>query len=153
MTTKNKLETFSNLTDKTVEVNKNILDKGNIIIEAINNINRSTNNNNIPRNDNNLDTLPKTAEKYYASVQVELQKRKRLHCQIYWAQSLSSYYQSLSNHEHAFVPATYRAKGNTTKLEYEKERGRKQSIDTMERKNDILNERRRNWLVELENYE
>ena len=83
MTAKNKLETFSNLTDKTVEVNKNILDKGNIIIEAINNINRSTNNNNIPRNDNNLDTLPKTAEKFDASVQVELQKRKRLHCQIY----------------------------------------------------------------------
>ena len=83
MTTKNKLETFSNLTDKTVEVNKNILDKGNIIIEAINNINRSTNNNNIPRNDNNLDTLPKTAEKFYASFKVELQKRKRLHCQIY----------------------------------------------------------------------
>ena len=82
MTTKNKLETFSNLTDKTVEVNKNILDKGNIIIEAIDNINRSTNNN-IPRNDNNLDTLPKTAEKFDASVQVELQKRKRLHCQIY----------------------------------------------------------------------
>lgn len=82
MTTKNKLETFSNLTDKIVEVNKNILDKGNIIIEAIDNINRSTNNN-IPRNDNNLDTLPKTAEKFDASVQVELQKRKRLHCQIY----------------------------------------------------------------------
>ena len=39
------LDTFSNLTQKTTELNKNILDNSNIIIEAINNMNRNTNSN------------------------------------------------------------------------------------------------------------
>ena len=37
------LDTFSNLSQKTTELNKNILDNSNIIIEAINNMNRNTN--------------------------------------------------------------------------------------------------------------
>ena len=146
------LDTFSNFTQKTTEISKNILDKSNIIIEVISNMNRNTNIN-IPRNDNNLDTLPKTNEEFDANVQIELQKRKRLHYQIYRAQSLSSYYQSLLNHENPFVPAKFRAKVNITTPEYEKEIRRKQSIDTMKREIDILDERRRNWLVELEQYE
>ena len=146
------LDTFRNLTQKTTNLNKNILDNSNIIIEAINNMNRNANSN-IPRNDNNLDTLPRTTEKFDANVQVELQKRKRLHYQINRAQSLSSYYQSLLNHENPFVPAKFRAKVNTTTREYEKEIRRKQSIDTMKREIDPLDERRRNWLVELEHYE
>ena len=85
------LDTFSNFNQKTTEVNKNILDKSNIIIETISNMNRNKNIN-IPRNDNNLDTLPRTKEEFDANVQVELQKRKRLHYQICRAQSLSSYY-------------------------------------------------------------
>ena len=45
------LDTFSYLTQETTELNKNILDNSNIILEAINNMNRNTNSN-IPRNDN-----------------------------------------------------------------------------------------------------
>ena len=146
------LDTFSDFTQKTTEISKNILDKSNIIIEVISNMNRNTNIN-IPRNDNNLDTFPKTNKEFDANVQIELQKRKRLHYQIYRAQSLSSYYQSLLNHENPFVPAKFRAKVNITTPEYEKEIRRKQSIDTMKREIDILDERRRNWLVELEQYE
>ena len=142
------LDTFSNLTQKTTELNKNILDNSNIIVEAINNMNRNTNSN-VPRNDNNLNTLPRTTEEF----DIELQKSKRLHYQIYRVQSLASYYQSLLNHENLFVPAKFRAKVNTTTPEYEKEIRRKQSIDTMKREIDILGERRRNWLVELEHYE
>ena len=93
-----KTDTFSDFTQKTTEISKNILDKSNIIIEVISNMNRNTNIN-IPRNDNNLDTFPKTNEEFDANVQTELQKCKRLHYQIYRAQSLSSYYQSLLNHE------------------------------------------------------
>ena len=81
-------------------------------------MNRNTNSN-IPRNDNNLDTLPGTTEKFDANVQVELQKRKTLHYQIYQAQSLSTSYQSLLNHENPFVPAKFRPKGNTTTPKYE----------------------------------
>ena len=106
-----------------------------------------------PRNDKNLDTFPKTNEEFDANVQIELQKRKRLHYQIYRAQSLSSYYQSLLNHENPFVAAKFRAKVNIAIPEYEKEIRRKQFIDTMKREIDILDERRRNWLVELEQYE
>ena len=146
------LHTFNNLTHKTTELNKNILDNSNIIIEAINNVNRTTNSN-VPRNDKNLDTLSRNTEEFDADVQVELQKRKKLHCQIYRAQSLSSYYQSLLNHENPFVPAKFIAKVNTTTPEYEKEIRRKQSIETTKREIDILDERRRNWLVELEHYE
>ena len=131
------LDTFSNLTQKTTELNKNILDNSTIIIEAINNMNRNTNSN-VPRNDNNLNTLPRATEEFDANVQVELQKRKRLHYQIYRAQLLSNYYQSLLNHENLFVPAKFRAKVNTTAPEYEKEIRRKQSIDTMKREIDIL---------------
>ena len=36
-------------------------------------------NSNMPKNDKNLDTLPKTTEDCDANVQVELQKRDRLH--------------------------------------------------------------------------
>ena len=107
------LDTFSNLTQKTTELNKSILDNSNIIIEALNNMNRNTNTN-IPRNNSNLGTLPITIEEFDANVQVELEKRKRLHYQIYRPQSLSSYYQSLLNHENSFVPAKFRAKVNTT---------------------------------------
>ena len=146
------LDTFSDFTQKTTEISKNILDKSNIIIEVISNMNRNTNIN-IPRNDNNLDTFPKTNEEFDANVQIELQKRKRLHYQIYRAQSLSSYYQSLLNHENPFVPAKFRAKVNITTPEYEKEIRRKQSIDTMKREIEILDGRRRNWLVELEQHE
>ena len=81
------LDNFSNLTQKTTELNKNILDNSNIMIEAVNNINRNTNTN-IPRNNNNLETLPRTTEESDAIIQVELQKRKRPHNQIYHAQSL-----------------------------------------------------------------
>ena len=45
--------TRSNLTQKTTELNKNILDNSNIIIAAINNMNRNTNTN-ILRNDKNF---------------------------------------------------------------------------------------------------
>ena len=67
----------------------------------------------------------RTTEEFDANVQVELQKRKRLHYQIYRAQSLSSYYQSLLNHENRFVPPKFRAKVNTTTPEYKKEIRRK----------------------------
>ena len=76
------LDTFSDFTQKTTEISKNILDKSNIIIEVISNMNRNTNIN-IPRNDNNMDTFPKTNEEFDANVQIELQKRKRLYYQIY----------------------------------------------------------------------
>lgn len=89
----------------------NILDNINIIIEAINTMNRNTNTD-ISRNGNNLDTLLRNTEKFDAKVQIDLQKRKRLHYQIYWTQSLSSFYKSLLNHENPFVPAKYRAKIN-----------------------------------------
>ena len=75
--------------------------------------------------------LIRTKEEFDANVQVELQKRKRLHYEIYRAQSLSSYYQSLLNLENPFVPAKFRAKVNTTTPKYEKEIRRKKSIDTM----------------------
>ena len=65
------LDTFSNLTQKTTELNKNILDNSNIIIKAINNMNRNRNSN-VPRKDNNLGTLPRTTEEFDANVQVEL---------------------------------------------------------------------------------
>ena len=45
-------------------------------------MNRNTNTD-ISRNRNNLETLPRDTEKFDANVQVELQKRKRLHYQIY----------------------------------------------------------------------
>ena len=106
------LDIFSNLTQKTAERNKNILDNNNIIIQAIHNINRNANTD-IPRNDNNFDTLRRTTEEFDANIQVELQKRKRLHYQIYREQSLSSYYQSLLNNENPFVPAKFRTKFNT----------------------------------------
>ena len=57
------------------------------------------------------------------------------------------------NHENPFVPAKFIAKVNTTTPEYGKEIRRKQSNDTMRREIDMLDERRRNWLVELEYYE
>ena len=88
------LDAFSNLTQITTELNKNILDNSNIFIEATNNMNR-TRNSCMPRNDNNLDALPKTTKEFDANVQVELKKRKRLYYQIYRAQSLSRSYQSL----------------------------------------------------------
>ena len=144
------LDTFSNFIEKTTEINKNILDKSNTIIETISNMYRNTNIS-IPRNDTNLDTLPRTKEEFDVNIQVELQKRKRLHYQIYRAQSLSSYYQSLLNHENPFVPAKFRAKVNITTPEYEKEIRRKQSIDTMKREIDILDERRRNCSLNQNN--
>ena len=49
--------------------------------------------------------------------------------------------------------AKLRAKVNTTTPEYEKEIRRKQSIDTMKREIDILDERRRYWLNELQQHE
>ena len=76
-----------------------------------------------------------------------------MHFQIYRAQSLSSYYQSLLSHENPLVHANLRAKVNTTTPEYEKEIRRKQSIDTMKREIDILDERRRYWLNELQQHE
>ena len=45
-------------------------------------MNRNTNTD-ISRNRNNFETLPRNTEKFDANVQVELQKRKRLHYQIY----------------------------------------------------------------------
>ena len=75
-------------------------------------MNRNTNIN-IPRNDNNLETFPKTRQEFDANFQIELQKRKRLHYQIYRVQSLSSYSQSLLNNENPFVPAKFRTKFNT----------------------------------------
>ena len=146
------LDTFDNFTQKTTKINKNILDESNIIIESISNMNRNTNGK-IPRNDNNLDTIPRTKNEFVSNVQVKLQKRKRLYYQIYRPQFLSSYYESLLNHENPFVPAKQRPKVNITTPEYGKEIRRKQSIDTMKREIDILYERRRNWLVELEQYE
>ena len=65
------LDTFSNFIQKTTEIKKNILEKSNIIIESISNMNRNTNIN-ISRNDNNLDTLPRTKEEFYANIQGEL---------------------------------------------------------------------------------
>ena len=144
--------TFSNVTQKTTELNRSILDNSNIITEALNNMNRNTNTN-IPRNNSNLGTLPVTIEEFDANVQVELENCKRLHYQIYRAQSLSSYYKSLLNHENSFVPAKFRAKVNTTTPEWEKDKRRKQFIDIVEREIGILDYRRRNWLVELEQYE
>ena len=76
-----------------------------------------------------------------------------MHFQIYRAQSLSSYYQSLLSHENPLVHANLRAKVNTTTPEYEKEIRRKQSIDTMKREIDILDEGRRYWLNELQQHE
>ena len=76
------LDTFSNLTQKATELKKNISDNSDIITEAIKNTNRNTSSN-IPRNENNLDTLPRTTKEFDTNVQVELQKRKRLHYQIY----------------------------------------------------------------------
>ena len=76
-----------------------------------------------------------------------------MHFQIYRAQSLSSYYHSLLSHENPLVHANLRAKVNTTTPEYEKEIRRKQSIDTLKREIDILDERRRYWLNELQQYE
>ena len=91
-----------------------------------------------------MNTLPKTTEESDANVQVELQKRKRLQYQIYHAQSLSSYYQTLLNQKNPFVPAKFRAKFNTATPEHEKEIRRKQSIDKKKREIDILYKRRRN---------
>ena len=51
-----KTDIFSNLTQKTTELNKSILDKSNIILEALNNMNRTTNTN-IPRNNSNVTKL------------------------------------------------------------------------------------------------
>ena len=51
------------------------------------------------------------------------------------------------------MAAKFRAKVNTATSEYEKEIRRKQSIDTMKRYIDILDERRRNWFLELEQYQ
>ena len=107
----------------------------------------------MPGNDNNLDTLPKITEELDANVQVELKKHKRMHYQIYITQSLSRYYQSLLNQEKPFLPAKFRAKVNITTPECEKEIRRKQSIDTTKGETDILDEKRRNWLVELESCE
>ena len=76
------LDTFSNLTRKTTKKTRIYQINSNIIIEAINNMNRNTNTD-ISRNRNNLETLPRNTEKFDANVQVELQKRKRLHYQIY----------------------------------------------------------------------
>lgn len=76
------LATFGNLIQKTTKLNMNILDNINIIIEAINTMNRNTNTD-ISRNGNNLDTLLRNTEKFDANVQIDLQKRKRLHYQIY----------------------------------------------------------------------
>ena len=45
----------------------------------------------MPRNDNNFHTIPKTTEEFDGEDQIKLQKRKRLHYQIYRAQSLSRY--------------------------------------------------------------
>ena len=45
-------------------------------------MNRNTNTD-ISRNGNNLDTLLRNTEKFDANVQIDLQKRKRLHYQIY----------------------------------------------------------------------
>ena len=70
-------------------------------------------NSSMPRNDSKFNTMPKTTEEFDAQDQVELQKRKRLHYQIYRAQSLSRYYQSLLNQEKPFTTAKFRAKINT----------------------------------------
>ena len=67
------LDTFSNLTQSTTELSKNILDNSKIIIEAINNMNRNTNSNMPPKN-SNQGTLPKTTEEFNANGQVELHK-------------------------------------------------------------------------------
>ena len=67
----------------------------------------------MPRNDNNFDTIPKTTEEFDGEDQIKLQKRKRLHYQIYRAQSLSRYSQSLLNQEKPFTTAKFRAKINT----------------------------------------
>ena len=59
---------------------------------------------NMPRNDHNLVTLPKTTKEY------------------------------LLNQESPFIPAKCTAKVGTTTLEYEKDIGRKQSIDIFKEK-------------------
>ena len=76
-----------------------------------------------------------------------------IYAYVYIRNITSYYYIKYIKYIYQAIKSIFRAKVNTTTPEYEKEIRRKQSIDTMKTKIDILDERRRNQLVVLEQYE
>ena len=83
----------------------------------------------------------------------EVEKHKKLHCQFYRSQQFSSYYKTLINQERPYVPAKLRQKVNESTPNYEKEFKRQQSIDAVKDEINILEERKKDGLIELNDYD
>ena len=110
-------ESINNLLLKITTTNKKVLD----------NSSRERN----VLNDNNDD------------INKEVEKRERLHYQIYRSQQLSSYYKTLINQERTFDPGKLRQKVNESTPNCEKELKRQQSINAVKNEIKILEERRK----------
>ena len=83
----------------------------------------------------------------------EVEKQKRLHYHIYRSQQLSSYYKTWINQERPYVPAKFQQKVNESTLNYGKELKRQQSINAVKAEINILEERQKHWLIELNDYD
>ena len=110
-------ESFNNLLLEITTTNKTILDN-------------STRERNV-LNDNNDD------------INKEVEKRERLHYQIYRSQQSSSYYKTLINQERTFDPGKLRQKVNESTPNYEKKLKRQQSINAVKDETKILEERQK----------
>ena len=65
-------------------------------------------------------------------------------------QQLSSYYQTLINQERPYVPTKFRQKVNESTPNYKKKLKCQQSINVVK---DLLEERQKHWLIELNDYD
>ena len=66
---------------------------------------------------------------------------------------MPSYYKTLINQERPHVPAKLRQKVNESTPNYEKEFKRQQSIDAVKDEINILEERKKDGLIELNDYD
>ena len=66
---------------------------------------------------------------------------------------MSSYYKTLINQERPYVPAKLRQKVNESTPNYEKEFERQQSINAVKDEINILEERKKDGLIELNDYD
>ena len=87
-----------------------------------------------------------------AEINKEVEKRKRLHYQIYKLYQFFSYYKTLINQERLYVAAKFWQKVNESISSYQKELKCQQSINAVKDEINIL-ERQKHRLIELNDYD
>ena len=87
------------------------------------------------------------------NINKEVEKRKRLHYQIYRSQQLFSYNNTLIRQEKLYVPTKFRQKVNESTPNYEKELKPQQSINAVKDEKNIVKERQKHWLIKLGDYD